>query len=142
MMEWEDKWLQSDSSHLLAALASICQNHFDLGMGREQGDDEDPNISSLILNTLGEYLAEMRRTDRAKMPISVFARCLVKFPPGAIAEADYATILLDYLEDNKSMNYSDAIVVALLGTVDFSSISQGALERMIVSRIPSYRDMP
>ena len=152
----EDVWLDYGSAEMLASLSRVYQSRHQHTAGivenvDEDGEDESDNPSRMevtgddILNTLGEFLAEMRRTDRAKMTPIVFAQCLTRFPPGTIAEADYARIVLDYVEDRIESGISDDCTMALMGTIDFSTISQGGLQHSLIPRInqmfPSYAQL-
>jgi len=113
------------------------------GEGAEGGTNGSAG-EDLIVLTLGEYLAEMKREDRAKMLPSLFARCLSKFPPGALPEANYASLVIDYIGDRgKSENsLSESCLMALLGTIDFGVISRDALIHEFIPKVekivPSY----
>ena len=147
----EDIWLDNGSAEMLASLSRVYQSRYQHQHQHTDGrvenvDDNGEDVTSDdILNTLGEFLAEMRRTDRAKMTPIVFAQCLTRFPPGTIAEADYARIVLDYVEDRIESGISDDCIMALMGTIDFSTISQGGLQHSLIPRInqifPSYAQL-
>ena len=121
---------------MLNALAIVYGNS---GISGDNCGDND-----VILDTLGEYLAEMKRQDRAKLLPSLFARCLAKLPPATLPEANYANMVIDYITDREESGYklSESCVMALLGTVDFGSISRDALVHSFIPRVekmsPSY----
>lgn len=97
----------------------------------------EPSAPDFIVDTLGEYLAEMKRDDRAKMMPSLFARCIAKFPPGSVPEANYATLVMDYIEDrDKSDSHlSESCLMILLGTIDFGAISRDTLVHDCIPRV-------
>mmetsp|Transcript_4337 Transcript_4337/g.6332 ORF Transcript_4337/g.6332 Transcript_4337/m.6332 type:complete len:855 (+) Transcript_4337:39-2603(+) len=109
-----------------------------------RGNSGNNGDNDVILDTLGEYLAEMKRQDRAKLLPSFFARCLVKFPPATLPEANYANMIIDYITDREESGHklSESCVMAFLGTVDFGSISRDALVHSFIPRVekmsPSY----
>ena len=149
----EDIWLDYGGSELLGSLVSVYQiqrqQQTAVENVNENGGEVDSDNSSStgfisshdILNTFGVFLAEMGRSDRAKMTPIVFAQCITRHPPDTISELDYATLVLDYIEDRTS-GISDDCIMALLGTIDFISVSQGGLQYGLIPRInkifPSY----
>ena len=124
-------WLDFGGDDMLYALAK-CHAYF-----MEESDDEESNggrARNLIVETLGEYLAEMKRSDRAKMSPSLFASCLSHTPPGMLPEADYAEMVLNYIED-ACKQLTERSVMALLSSIDFGTISSDTLGQIMIPRI-------
>ncbi len=118
--------LDCGGDKMLNALAMVRGN----SDGNHEGKD-------LILETLGEYLAEMKREDRAKLLPSIFATCVSYFPPFTLPEANFADMIIDYITDRKESGHelSESCVQTLLGTVDFGSISRDALEHSFIPKV-------
>ena len=130
-----EKWLDWGSAEFLNALAKCYY--------RLSGDKSFEQTREMASAVLGLYLAEMRRADRAELMPSLFARCLTKFRLGTITEADYATMVIDYIEDRDrtrsgSHTVSESCMMALLGTVDFRRIRPNTLRFSIIPRIESF----
>ncbi|KAL7545866.1 hypothetical protein ACHAWF_009222, partial [Thalassiosira exigua] len=133
--------LDFGAAEMLGAMAE-CHDLYPGGKSSDDGEEGATGQAAdenLLVRTLGNYLAEMKRGDRGKMAPSLFARCLAQFPPGTVSEADYAKMVMDYIEDYAYLQAgtvtSESCIVALLGSIDFGAISREALVLEYIPRV-------
>jgi len=138
-----ESMLDCGGDEMLNALAK-CHHLIERRAHSTEGESNGSAGEDYIVHTLGQYLAEMKRDDRAKMLPSLFASCLANFPPGTVPEANYATIVMDYIADRGECenSLSESCVMTLLGTIDFGVISRDALVHDFIPKVeklvPSY----
>ena len=127
-----ESWLDDGSSAMLEALSLLLYHPF----SKEKNIINDVEFEGHILAALGEYLAEMTRSARGKIPIDIFAELLTRFLPGTISETDFAALILDYVEDNDIS--SPFHVQSLLSIVDFSAIPKHQLLNWLLPNIEKF----
>lgn len=142
-----EQWLDFGGSEMLNAMAKYYSCKLDAFENDNESEDEEGDsdsdeeddfyyICDRIVETLGEFLPEMTRENRAEMMPSVFAACLSEMPPDIISEADYADMVLNYIE-NISAELAELCVVALLSSIDFTAVSRETLVRKLIPRVES-----
>lgn len=136
-------WLDFGGNKMLNAMAKWYKYKLDAFETESESEDEEdsdsdednlPHVCELIVETLGEFLPEMTRENRAEMMPSVFGECLAFMPAGIISEADYANMVMDYIDDARE-EMAELSAVALLSSIDFTAVSRETLERKLIPRV-------